>query len=191
MEVWYTLQTFEFDDVSFLSKEQLLQHYDIYKQIIKDINRRFLLGEQNADKLIGNRTLNSLRLHELYFSNLGGRYQHCKGDILRRIEEAYGSYSIWEKEFKEVGLAVASWAILAADEAGTLHIFGTDSDEVGIWGTKPLLVMDVSKHAFQHDFSNQSSKYINLFIENINWFEVERRLRKLYGSTRDRFANIF
>ena len=47
---------------------------------------------------------NGMRLHEYYFENLGGKSGIDKGGKLaKKLEAAFGSYEMWEKDFRAVG----------------------------------------------------------------------------------------
>lgn len=45
-----------------------------------------------------------------------------------------------------------------------------------VWLSYPLLVMDVYEHAYMIDFGIDRNKYMDRFIENINWAVVNNRL---------------
>ena len=51
--------------------------------------------------------LNGMKLHELYFGELGGR-GHPSGDIVKAIERQYGTYDRFLKEFWGPGYLVAA-----------------------------------------------------------------------------------
>jgi len=46
------------------------------------------------------------------------------------------------------------------------------------WGL-PLLVMDMYEHAYQMDYGAAAAKYVDAFMLNINWEEVNRRVDNL------------
>jgi len=47
-----------------------------------------------------------------------------------------------------------------------------------IVGAKPLLVMDVFKHAYMPDYQLDKAKYIEAFFKDINWTVVADRFNK-------------
>src|SRR5512136_2786481 len=64
-----------------------------------------------------------MRLHELYFGNLGGKAALDKGSKLAKaIDAAFGSYDRWEADFKATGaMRGIGWTILYQDSvAGRL-----------------------------------------------------------------------
>ena len=49
----------------------------------------------------------------------------------------------------------------------------------------PLLVLDMYEHAFHMDYGAAAAKYIEAFMQNVRWEEVERRYmaaQKIAGS---------
>jgi len=43
----------------------------------------------------------------------------------------------------------------------------------------PLLVLDMYEHAYHMDYGAAAAKYIDAFMQNVNWDEVNRRLDEL------------
>ena len=39
----------------------------------------------------------------------------------------------------------------------------------------PLLVLDMYEHAYQMDYGAAAAKYVDAFMQNVNWEEVNRR----------------
>ncbi len=42
--------------------------------------------------------------------------------------------------------------------------------------SRPLLVLDMYEHAYQMDYGAAAAKYVDAFMQNVNWEEVNRRL---------------
>lgn len=124
---------------------------------------------------------NGMRLHEYYFDNLGGKTGIDQGGkLFKKISEDFGSYDNWEKEFRAVGaMRGIGWAILYQDIlTERLFNFWINEHDVGHpSGCVPILVLDVFEHAFMIDYGLKRADYIEAFFKNINWKEVERRLR--------------
>lgn len=121
-----------------------------------------------------------MRLHELYFENLGGQGGvDREGSLVRKLTEDFGSYEAWEKDFKSTGaMRGIGWAVLYQDSAtGRLINFWINEHDVGHpAGCRPLLVMDVFEHAYMTDYGVKRPDYIEAFFKNINWQAVEKRL---------------
>uniref|UniRef100_A0A7C4NXD1 superoxide dismutase n=1 Tax=Thermodesulfobacterium geofontis TaxID=1295609 RepID=A0A7C4NXD1_9BACT len=125
---------------------------------------------------------NGMRLHELYFENLGGNGIFPQEGILSKlINEQFGSFENWKKEFIGIGLMRGiGWVILYQDiYTGKLINFWINEHDVGHpAGGNPLLVMDVFEHAYMIDYGLKKKDYIEAFFDNINWNEVEKRIIK-------------
>jgi len=126
---------------------------------------------------------NGMRLHEYYFENLGGKEGLGKeGRLFKKISEDFGTYENWEKEFRAVGaMRGIGWAILYQDPwTGQLFNCWINEHDTGHpSGGLPILVLDVFEHAFMIDYGLKRADYIEAFFKNINWKEVEKRLKSL------------
>ncbi|HTY82464.1 MAG TPA: Fe-Mn family superoxide dismutase [Dehalococcoidales bacterium] len=124
---------------------------------------------------------NGMRLHELYFENLGGKAPIDKsGKLAKKIAETYGTYELWETDFRTVGaMRGIGWDILYQDNVSGM-VFNqwiNEHDAGHPAGCQPLLIMDVFEHAFMTDYGLKRADYIAAFFKNINWKVVEGRLR--------------
>jgi Fe-Mn family superoxide dismutase len=123
---------------------------------------------------------NGMRLHELYFENLGGAAPlSLNGKLAGKMVESFGSVELWEKDFRGVGaMRGIGWAVLYHDPAtGRLINFWVNEHDVAHpAGCTPLLIMDVFEHAFMIDYGLKRADYIEAFFRNINWNAVEGRL---------------
>lgn len=120
---------------------------------------------------------NGMRLHELYFGNMinGGNALDKKNDLVKKIEENFGSLENWEKDFRAVGaMRGIGWVVLARDnESGQLfNVWVNEHDEGHLVGATPLLVMDVFEHAFMIDYGIKRADYISAFWKAIDWSVV-------------------
>jgi len=124
---------------------------------------------------------NGMRLHELYFENLGGKTGiDANGKLAKKFAADFGSYELWEKDFKAVGsMRGIGWAVLYQDAAnGSLINFWINEHDVAHpAGCTPLLIMDVFEHAFMIDYGLKRADYVESFFKNINWAAAEARLK--------------
>ncbi len=122
---------------------------------------------------------NGMRLHELYFGNLGGAGGINKGGRLaRKLEADFGSYEAWEKDFKATGsMRGIGWTVLYEDNvSGKLFNQWINEHDVGHpAGCVPVLVLDVFEHAFMTDYQLKRADYIEAFFQNIDWSAAESR----------------
>lgn len=122
-----------------------------------------------------------MRLHELYFENLGGKTALVKSGVLRKmIEASFGSYESWEQDFKATGaMRGIGWVVLYYDvpDCRLVNQWINEHDVGHLVGCQPILVMDVFEHAFMIDYGLKRADYIAAFFKNINWKTVENRIR--------------
>lgn len=120
----------------------------------------------------------SVILHEHYFGNLGGDGEPG-GEIAEGLSSAFGSIERWEAEFRRTGLALAGgsgWSMLVYNlHTGSLHNhWAWDHMHVAATGV-PLLVLDMYEHSYHMDYGTAAARYVDAFMRNVNWEEVERR----------------
>ncbi|WML35457.1 superoxide dismutase [Clostridium sp. OS1-26] len=189
-----TPKEYDFSSVKGITPRQLQQHYKLYEGYVSKLNEIWNIPNDAKEFKDSNATyskmrslklgetfaLDGVKLHQLYFQNMTGGFNNPTGEIIKLIERDFNSYENFLQYFKNVGLAVRGWAILAIDPLDNkLHVFGADAHDVGaVWDSYPLLVMDVYEHAYFMDFGTDRSKYIDTFIKNINWRIVNSRLQK-------------
>lgn len=124
---------------------------------------------------------NGMRLHEYYFENLGGKGVINKdGRLAKKLTENFGSYELWEKDFKSTGaMRGIGWVVLYEDVTNLklLNFWITEHDVSHPAGCNPILIMDVFEHAFMIDYGLKRADYIEAFFKNINWGSAEARLK--------------
>lgn len=138
----------------------------------------YVYGDLKREELV--RT-GSVVLHEFYFGNLGGDGK-AAGDVLNAIKQGWGGYEQWEAEFKKTGNALgggSGWVIFALNfHTGGLHNYWSwDHMHNAPTGT-PLLAMDMYEHSYQMDYGAAAGKYVDAFMQNVNWEEVNRRFTR-------------
>ena len=124
---------------------------------------------------------NGMRLHELYFENLGGKGSLNKaGKLAGLLPGAYGSVEGWEKDFRATGaMRGIGWVVLYQDDTNgwLFNQWINEHDGGHPAGCRPILVMDVFEHAFMLDYGLKRADYIEAFFRNINWDAVEVRVK--------------
>ena len=121
-----------------------------------------------------------MRLHELYFENLGGKSAlDAGGKLAKKLAEDFGGIEAWQKDFKAVGaMRGIGWAVLYQDPgSGRLIDFWINEHDGGHpAGGRPLLVMDVFEHAYMIDYGLKKADYIEAFFKAVAWAAAEARL---------------
>ena len=124
----------------------------------------------------------SVVLHEHYFANLGGNGK-ADGKALKTIEQWFGSYEAWEAEFKRTGNALgggSGWTVLAYNvHTREFHNYWSADHTNSVPYSIPLLVLDMYEHAYQMDYGAAAAKYVDAFMTNVNWDEVNRRVETI------------
>jgi superoxide dismutase, Fe-Mn family len=124
---------------------------------------------------------NGMRLHELYFENLGGDGDPAKAPKLtQKVVKQFGSVELCAKDFMAAAVMRGiGWVVCYEDLASGLFInqWINEHDVAHLTGCKPLLVLDVFEHAFMIDYGLKRADYIDNFFKNIKWDVVEQRLK--------------
>jgi superoxide dismutase, Fe-Mn family len=139
----------------------------------------FVYGDLKREELVRS---GSVVLHELYFANLGGEPKPG-GKVLDLIKRWFGSYEQWEDEFKKTANALSGgsgWVIFAHNaHTGEFHNYWAWDHLHNVPMGRPLLVLDMYEHAYHMDYGAAAAKYVDAFMRNINWEEVNRRAETL------------
>ena len=122
-----------------------------------------------------------MRLHELYFGNLAKEKSVVdkNSELFKKIEKEWGSYELWEKDFKSMGtMRGIGWVVLYYDSLANrmFNVWINEHDVGHFSGAKPILVMDVFEHAYMIDFGLKKAEYIEAFMKAINWEESGKRI---------------
>ncbi|MDO8660586.1 MAG: Fe-Mn family superoxide dismutase [Candidatus Woesearchaeota archaeon] len=182
-----------------LSEKQLKEHHDVlyagYCKKVDEIHAKL----KTVDKSTANASysdlrelkveetfaVNGVRLHEYYFDNMVPNNNALavapSGVIAEWIVKDFGGLQAWVDEFKACGLAARGWVVLALDlEDGKLHNYVCDThNQGGVWNTVAVLVMDVFEHAYFIDYATGRKAYIEAFMKEIDWAEVNKRIEKM------------
>ena len=135
----------------------------------------YLYGDYKREELA--RT-GSVVLHEYYFANLGGDGRPG-GGIAEVVKQWFGSFERWEAEFTKTANALAGgsgWALLSYNlHTGELHNYWASDHLHNAPASLPLLVLDMYEHAYHMDYGAAAARYVEAFMRNVNWQEVNRR----------------
>lgn len=135
----------------------------------------FVYGDLKREELV--RT-GSVVLHEHYFANLGGNGR-ASGTALDLINRAFGSYERWEAEFRRTASALgggSGWVIFALNlHTGEAHNYWAWDHAHNAPLGAPLLVLDMYEHSYHMDFGAAVAGYVDAFMKNVHWDEVNRR----------------
>jgi superoxide dismutase, Fe-Mn family len=174
------------------SDETLTTHFKLYQGYVTNTNLLLSIlnqyaaeGKQRSPQFqeIKRRVgweYDGVRLHELYFSNLGGQGTQIdmQSPLAKRIIQDFGTFEAWKKDFIATGmLRGIGWAVLYKDpiEGRLINTWIGEHDIGHLAGATPILIMDVWEHAYMLDYGIDRSAYINAFFNNVDWNIVSQR----------------
>jgi len=178
-----------------LSEKLLVSHHDNnYAGAVKRLNLiqqqlgslpadapPYHYGSLKREELIAS---NSMALHELYFANLGGTGPGA-GATAELLKAEYGTLDAWERDFRQTALSLgggSGWVVVAYDPpSGTLHNWWAWDHTNHVAGGEPVLVLDVYEHAYALDYGAATKAYLDAFMANLKWDEVNRRVDTARG----------
>jgi len=139
----------------------------------------YLFGDLKREELV--RT-GSVVLHELYFANLGGDGK-AHGKALDFVSKWFGCYEQWKAEFSKTANALAGgsgWVVLAYNlHTRELHNYWAWDHMHNAPMGMPLLVLDMYEHSYHMDYGAAAARYVDAFLQNISWDEVNTRIERL------------
>lgn len=126
-------------------------------------------------------------LHSLFWTNLApaekGGGGEPTGALAEAINQEFGSFARFKKEFTQAGLTVegSGWVALTYDTlTKRLLIMQIEKHNVNIYPTFPvLLIIDVFEHAYYIDYKNNRAQFLENVWNIINWTEVEKRFNEV------------
>ena len=119
--------------------------------------------------------------HELYFDSIGPSNHKPYGKILDKINQEYGSYNNFLKEFKKNAqvLVGSGYTSLVLNRSGNLEIINTSNQETPLlYGLKPILTLDLWEHAYYLKYQNRKDSYIDSFFNIIDFDSLNNRYEK-------------
>jgi superoxide dismutase, Fe-Mn family len=175
-----------------ISRKTHDEHLKLWQGYANKTNEiRKALAEMEADPAKANQIYSQMRAlkvdytfayegyinHNVYFETLGGNGGNATGKVAQLIDEAYGSFDNWLADFKATGIAGRGWVYLAYDHAEkrVFNYIGDAQNSFPIWNHTLLLAMDVYEHAYFLDFGTARAKYIDAYVQCIDWDAVNRR----------------
>lgn len=188
----YAEQAFTFPEMPGLSGKQIEAHLKLYAGYVKNVNSVSAKIDEYKKETDANSLAiselsrrygfewNGMRLHEIYFSSLGGDGS-MQGPLAEKIAEYYGSIEAWKNEVKAMAMMRGiGWVLLVLDKAtNTLRNVWISDHEVGhLAGCDVLFALDVWEHAYLVDYlPAQRADYVAAFFANLKWSAVEERFQ--------------
>lgn len=125
-------------------------------------------------------------LHTIFWANLkkdGGAPPADDSPLGIAIARDFGGFAGFNGHFSAAAMQVQGngWAVLAHEPlARRLVILQSEKHQVNtVWGTTPILVLDVWEHAYYLQYQSRRADYIKAFFNVINWGDVAARYAAL------------
>jgi Fe-Mn family superoxide dismutase len=87
----------------------------------------------------------------------------------------------WRGEFAATGKALgggSGWVLVSYSHRDGQLVNQWAADHThSVAGATPILALDMYEHSYHMDYGAKAAAYVDAFMENINWTNVE----KLYG----------
>ena len=142
----------------------------------------YQVGSLKREELLAT---NSMLLHELYFANLAGNGRP-DGTAAGLLRSHYGSLETWEHDFRQTALSLgggSGWVVVAYDPVSqSLHNYWAWDHAHQVAAGEPVLVLDLYEHAYAMDYGAATKGYLDAFLQNVSWDEVNRRVEAARAS---------
>jgi superoxide dismutase, Fe-Mn family len=124
--------------------------------------------------------LSSHILHSIFWTNLTNKPTTPKRDLLKRIENDFGSYDKLKGYLAQTAKNVDGngWGILGyqpyTDKLTVLQC--ENHEKLTQWGVIPILVIDVWEHSYYLKYKNKRGDFVDALFNIINWDNSAQRL---------------
>lgn len=174
---------------------QQLHHNKHHQTYVDNLNKAFEKYPEWAEKPIEDIIVSLDQVPEevrtAVKNNGGGHFNHSmfwemmapakgqtpNGELLQKIESAYGGLDEFKKQFAEGATKIfgSGWMWLVAEEGELDLVHTPNQDSPLTFGKTPLLGLDVWEHAYYLQYYNKRADYIEAWWNIVNWEEVMRR----------------
>lgn len=124
---------------------------------------------------------NGLKLHELYFTNIGDVASQISVDSLPyiRLSRDFGSFERWQFDFIACALSARNgWAMTVFEPYRNVFmnvVLDGHTKNVPL-GAIPIIVMDMWEHAYFKDYLSDKKSYVVNMMKELNWNVIEARM---------------
>lgn len=172
----------------FISEETLNFHYDKHHTTYLNNLNKLLEGSDYAtatlEKIITDSHGNPDKVgvfnnaaqvwnHTFYWNSMksdgGGKPE---GALLKKINEAWGSFDAFADEFKKAAMGQfgSGWVWLVLKDGDLSLMKTSNADLPMVHGAVALLTCDVWEHAYYLDYQNRRLDYADTFLKHlVNW----------------------
>ncbi len=172
-----------------IDEETMRIHHDKHHQAYVDKANAALEGTEWADKDVNEVLQNLSSLPDdkqgPVRNNGGGHSNHSffwqimspdgggepDGDLGAAIDDAFGSFSDFQGQLKDAGIARfgSGWAWLIHDGSGLAVVSTANQDTPISDGNTPIVGVDVWEHAYYLKYQNKRPDYLDAWWNVVNW----------------------
>lgn len=169
------------------------KHYKGYVDKLNDALKKRKGGDKDLEKIIKNISNYSQSIrnnaggafnHALFWNMLSPKKKKLEGELLKKINKDFGSFTNFKKRFEEVAKERfgSGWVWLILTTQNKLKIMSTQNQDNPLMnvikdGGFPLLGLDLWEHAYYLKYKNKRDEYITNFWEVVNWDFVSELLK--------------
>lgn len=179
-----------------LSKKTKSSHHELYKSYIEKFNKVSAELDSSAREdldvsskyrsLKEDETyfLNSIYLHELYFSNISDVNSDITMDSLPfiRLQRDFGTFDNWQKDFiaccmsSRFGWSLCGFNIFLQK---IVNVFIDEHSANVPMGFVPLIVLDMWEHSYLKDYGLDKKSYVWGMMKELDWDVIGERFEKM------------
>lgn len=104
-----------------------------------------------------------------------------KGKLAKKIEDSFGSFSAFKKEFLTASKSRfgSGWVWLVLDDDILKVVTTSNADTPLSQGLNPIFTVDVWEHAYYLDYQNRRTDFVEIVLDNLaDWDSVASRMEK-------------
>ncbi len=116
-------------------------------------------------------------LHNLFWTNMSPRGGgDATGPVAKHIELDFGSFAAFKNQMSAAASTAegSGWAVLAWNPLiRRLEVIQVEKhQDLCLWGSFPLLILDVWEHAYYLKYQNKRAEWIKAWWNLVNWDDV-------------------
>lgn len=105
--------------------------------------------------------------HNLYFYSMSNYHTMPSVEVMKKINDKFGSYDNFWNRFKEVALKLKgsgyTFVVLKNNDLAIINL--SNQENPLLYGMVPLFCIDLWEHSYYLNYNNDKSKYIDNFKE--------------------------
>lgn len=127
--------------------------------------------------------LGAVKSYEIFFAHLGGKIPSSSSALSEQIRRDFGTHDRFLDEIRATAMAARGWVAVGydLDLKRLMVLLGDTPEDLTVWNTAPVMILDVSERACAADFGSDRGRYVEALLRNTNWPAVERNLENALG----------